>query len=275
MGYKKAKQLENMNIETSHLCEKRRAARIKLIQKPRSEIHQETYRKLNKEVKKAVKRIKVENLQKKVLSLEEDFKTNNSIIFNLFKTERELEGRQRKSLTMVKDRQGKKHSKLHEVMVCWEEHFKMHLNTGIPHDPDAILQIPNPPTCDDQEDYPTTDEIYVKSMKRGKAPGIDEITTETIETAGEPMVKMLEKISKKVWHEEKSPKDWSRMLVSHVHKKGDKLDPANYRAIALLSIPGKVFLRVLLNARGHALKKRQKNHNMVSVLDKEQWTLFL
>ena len=137
VGYKKAKQLENMNMETAHLCEKRRAARIKLIQNPRSEIHQETYGKLNKEVKKAVKRIKTENLQKKVLSLEEDFKTNNSIIFNLFKTERELEGRQRKSLTMVKDRQGKKHSKLHEVMVCWEEHFKMHLNTGIPHDPDS------------------------------------------------------------------------------------------------------------------------------------------
>ena len=241
-----------------NLCEKRRAARIKLIQNPRYEFHQETYRKLNKEVKKVVKRIKTENLQKKVLSLEEDFKTNNSR--NLFKTVRELEGHKRKSLTMVKDRQGKKHSQLHEVMVCWEDHFKMHLNTAFPHDPDAILEIPDPPTCDDQEDYPTTEEIReaVKSMKRGKAPGIDEITTEVIKTAGEPMVKMLEKISKKVWHEEKSPKDWSRMLVSPVHKKGDKLDPANYRAIALLSIPGKVFLRVLLNRMRKRIEEKTK-----------------
>ena len=32
-----------------------------------------------------------------------------------------------------------------------------------------------------------------------------------------------------------------------VYKKGDKLDPSNYRAITLLSIPGKVFCRMILN----------------------------
>ena len=32
-----------------------------------------------------------------------------------------------------------------------------------------------------------------------------------------------------------------------MYKKGDKLDPSNYRAITLLSIPGKVFCRMILN----------------------------
>ena len=37
------------------------------------------------------------------------------------------------------------------------------------------------------------------------------------------------------------------MLVTPIHKKGDTSNPENYRAISLLSIPGKVFNRILLN----------------------------
>ena len=36
------------------------------------------------------------------------------------------------------------------------------------------------------------------------------------------------------------------MIVTPVHKKGNKTDPSNYRAISLLSIPGKVFSHILL-----------------------------
>ena len=36
------------------------------------------------------------------------------------------------------------------------------------------------------------------------------------------------------------------MIVDPINKKGEKLNPANYRATALLSIPGKVVLYVLL-----------------------------
>ena len=55
------------------------------------------------------------------------------------------------------------------------------------------------------------------------------------------MTEMLEKISLKVWDKELFPKYWSRMLVATFYKKGNKRDPANYRGIALLSIPRKIF----------------------------------
>ena len=38
---------------------------------------------------------------------------------------------------------------------------------------------------------------------------------------------------------EKTPKGWAQMMVTQIHKKGDKQTPANY-----LSIPGKVVSRV-------------------------------
>ena len=37
------------------------------------------------------------------------------------------------------------------------------------------------------------------------------------------------------------------MLVTPIYKKGDKSLPENYRAITLLSIPGKVLNKILLN----------------------------
>ena len=84
-------------------------------------------------------------------------------------------------------------------------------------------------------------------MKNRKAPGIDAITAEVLKAAGKPMVDMLENIFNLIWNVESTPKDWSRMVVTPIHKKGDKLNPENYRAISLLSIPGKVFCRILLD----------------------------
>ena len=57
---------------------------------------------------------------------------------------------------------------------------------------------------------------------------------------------MLLKIINTSWTQQKTPEDWSRGLITPVHKKGDKLDPANYRPITLLSMPGKVFCRMVL-----------------------------
>ena len=84
-------------------------------------VYQAKYRKLNKDVKLAVQRLKRETMEKIVNYLEEDFAANNTK--NLFKTVRELEDRPRKPITMVKDKHGNKHSQLNEVMDCWEEHL--------------------------------------------------------------------------------------------------------------------------------------------------------
>ena len=55
---------------------------------------------------------------------------------------------------------------------------------------------------------------------------------------------------------EKSPEDWSKMIITRIHKKGDKLNVENYRDIALLSIPGKVFCTILMCRYSRDRKQR-------------------
>ena len=45
------------------------------------------------------------------------------------------------------------------------------------------------------------------------------------------MTKSLKYLFNKIVVKENSPNDWSKMLITHIHKKGDKLNATNYRAI--------------------------------------------
>ena len=65
------------------------------------------------------------------------------------------------------------------------------------------------------------------------------------EARGEPIVKWLTRLSHSIWQSEEVPKDWRKQLVIPLHKKGAYDDCDNFRGIALLSVPGKVFCRVI------------------------------
>ncbi|PIK47844.1 hypothetical protein BSL78_15289 [Apostichopus japonicus] len=133
-------------------------------------------------------------------------------------------------------------------MKCWEDHFNKHLNTEFPRDDDILKTIPEPVNRNTTSLPFTLEEVEeaVKKLKNNKACGCDRISAEVLKEGGPLMNRMLLKVINKAWSDREVPEDWSRGLVTPVYKKGDKLDPANYRAIALLSIPGKVFCRMLL-----------------------------
>ena len=85
----------------------------------------------------------------------------------------------------------------------------------------------------------------IGQLKSGRAPGEDMIVAELLKLGEETVVKWLTELAVKVWDTEDIPYDWKKQLTVPLHKKGvfDKCD--NYRGIALLSVPGKVFCRVL------------------------------
>ena len=247
VGLKGRKRVAGLSPEVEIACERRRKARIEMLHNPADKVMAEQYKELNKVVKTAVKEQKAKNLQAQIEELEADFKSNNS--HNLFKSVREMEGKSKKVYNAIRDRDGVMHTNTAEVLQCWKNHFEQHLNTEFPHDPDAMAEIPGGRWETNPQTEVTKEEIEkaIKRMKNRKAPGTDIITAEVLKAGGEHMVNMLHKIFNIVWRTERTPKDWGKMLVTPIHKKGDKQKPENYRAISLLSIPGKVFSRILLD----------------------------
>ena len=61
------------------------------------------------------------------------------------------------------------------------------------------------------------------------------------------MVNMLHPLFKEIWQAKHVPDEWKEGYLIKLPKKGDLSNCSNYRGITLLSVPGKVFSRIILN----------------------------
>ena len=86
----------------------------------------------------------------------------------------------------------------------------------------------------------------MKKLKNGKSGWIDGITAEIMKADMETSGKYLEKLFTAVWNQEVVPSEWSKGLIVKIPKKGGRSVCDNYRGITLLSVPSKVFSRVLI-----------------------------
>ena len=78
---------------------------------------------------------------------------------------------------------------------------------------------------------------------------MDGITSEMLKCGGECLLEWLRRICNVCVLEEKVSNDWMRAIVVPIYKgKGDRSECKNYRGISLLSIPGKVYGRILIKS---------------------------
>ena len=245
VGYKRKQHVEGMSRELEIKCNERRKARLRCLKEPANNELREIYRTVNRAVKSEVKQQKRMAMEERVEQLERDYIQNNS--HNLFKTVREMESKPYRRLNIVKDRNGIIQCKQEEAMKCWQNHFATQLNTEFPHNEEALDTIP-PAVVENDDDPPTELEVKnsINTLKNRKSPGWDKITTEVLKAGGEHMVKMLQHIFRQIWEDGVTPEEWSKSLINPIHKKGDKLNPENYRAISLTSVPCKVFCKIIL-----------------------------
>ena len=73
-------------------------------------------------------------------------------------------------------------------------------------------------------------------------------------------MELLYPIFKKIWEAEQVPSEWKEGHLIKLPKKGDLSSCSSYKGITLLSIPSKVFSRMLLNRMNDAVDPRLRDH---------------
>ena len=88
----------------------------------------------------------------------------------------------------------------------------------------------------------------IKVLKKRKAPGPDEITSEFLIEAGEGILLPLLELFNEIKKSKDPPEQWNSVLIAIIYKnKGSRKSLVNYRGIFLASVVSKVFERLLKN----------------------------
>jgi exonuclease III len=190
-----------------------------------------------KAVKEAVTAAKANSWENFGMALESNFREASKVFWQ---TIRRLRSRKSASIKSVKDRKGEIITGEERILGRWKEYFEKLLNP-VDHG-DQRLELQSR-----AENSPTQAEVEaaIKSLKPGKAAGVDEIRPEMLKTLAKEGSRWLTRVFEVAWKSGRVPMDWQTGVVVPIFKKGDQRECSNYRGITLLSLPGKVYSKVL------------------------------
>ena len=222
-------------------------------------VMREEYKRYNKEIKKSVRRDKRRYTENLANEAEEAMRKDN--LRDLYQTTKKLCGKTSKSSSKhIRDKDGKLIDNDKDTEARWVEHFSALLNRPVPENPAIIT--PAETNLDINCSAPTMEEIKsaIKGLKNNKTAGPDNITAEILKADINLSAEILLPLIHKIWSNESFPDDWKNGFITILAKKGDLSKCDSYRGIMLLSIPGKVLSRIILNRMKNTVDKLLRNN---------------
>lgn len=204
------------------------------------------YKRIRTTVKESIKAAKENSWIKFGNTMKNAYSENQKLFYGVIK-----QMRQKKEVLIknIKDEQGRVLNEEQEIMERWRGYFMTLLNgEEIKQDETSENKTNNQETARSETIINVTREEFdkaVRKMKLGKSAGQDMITPEMIKQAGEKTKEELLKIINMCIKERRTPRDWQTGIIAPIHKKGDVRECGNFRGISLLSIPGKIYARVI------------------------------
>lgn len=147
---------------------------------------------------------------------------------------------------MCKDRKGAILCNKDEIIDRWAEYFDELLNVTAEED-QVTSEGPEEERVVSDVPPPSFEETLkaIRSLKNNRTPGSDGINAEMLKSGGEELDRRIHRLVTKVWQEEVLPEEWNIGIICPLHKKGDRLNCANYRGVTLLSTVYKVLSTIL------------------------------
>ncbi|KAL4100839.1 hypothetical protein QTP88_020868 [Uroleucon formosanum] len=203
----------------------------------------ERYKNTKKETNKVLRCEKRLAEKRKIEEIEEN--KNNSRRF--FSKTANIKQGYKPQTRILRNELGELVTKEESVVEEFKKHFERLLNKTqpIPTHEDIPMQYS---TAEPYIKTPTKLEIYniIKKLKNNKSPGENNVVAELLKNGGNAIKDEIWKMIKEIWETEVMPGDWNTAILCSIFKKGDTLDPKNYRGISLLDTCYKILSTLLL-----------------------------
>lgn len=138
------------------------------------------------------------------------------------------------NVNSIQDKAGNCLTEEKEIRNMWTEYFSKLYN----HPDQVDSEIFVGTSLGKEDDFPILREeveAAIRSLKNGKASGIDKVPTELIKEGGSITIDMLMKICNKIWQAGQWPSTWTQSLIITLPKKGTLQHCQNYCTIVLQS----------------------------------------
>ena len=197
------------------------------------------YRQARRAAASAVTKAKTQVWEEFGEAMEKDFRLASK---KFWQTIRRLRKGKQGLAQAVLSRGGELLTQTEDIVGRWKEHFEELLNpantsSGEEAESEASGEAPPISLAEVAE--------VVKQLFSGKAPGVDEIRPEMLKALDNVGLLWLTRLYNVAWGSGTVPMAWQTGVVVPIFKKGDRRVCSNYRGITLLSLPGKVYSRVL------------------------------
>ena len=223
------------------LCDKRRELKKN---KNKSVEGRAQYRTANQKIKKDMKKAKENWIEEQCQNIDDSLKkSNNKKAYQLVK---DLTSTKQERATTIQGKDGTCLTQKEDILKRWTEYCSELYNHRTSGDPE-VLNVP--PATNNESDPILREEVEaaVKSLKKGKSAGVDNVPAELVQAGGEAMIDALLIICNKIWQTGEWPTPWTQSLIITIPKKGNLQQCQNYRTISLISHPSKVMLKIILN----------------------------